>query len=201
MIERFHRQLKSALRGHNHTSHWMEILPLALLGIRTSLKGDLQASVAELLYGTTLRLPGDFFSKRPRPMESRIRHHSLDVYEMPCITSSHLQSAPTHSAMYTLTTTSSQALTCLSVLTRCASHSNTLTKVPIKSSIERRNTLHWTMMAARTRCRWTVSNRPISRLHRKTGIPVSVLSPLHQHHCLSLPVPLALADVSTSLND
>ena len=56
MIEQFHRQLKSALRGHNHTSHWMEILPLALLGIRTSLKGDLQEGRAELLYGTTLRL-------------------------------------------------------------------------------------------------------------------------------------------------
>jgi hypothetical protein len=41
----------------------MEILPLALLSIRTSLKEDLQASVAELLYGTMLRLPGEFFEK------------------------------------------------------------------------------------------------------------------------------------------
>ena len=63
IIERFHRQLKSSLRVQNHASHWTETLPLALLSIRTSLKGDLQASVAELLYGTTLRLPGEFFEK------------------------------------------------------------------------------------------------------------------------------------------
>ena len=57
------RQLKSSLRVQNHASHWTETLPLALLSIRTSLKGGLQASVAELLYGTTLRLPGEFFEK------------------------------------------------------------------------------------------------------------------------------------------
>ena len=61
IIERFHRQLKSSLRVQNNASHWMETLPLALLSIRTSLKGDLQASVAELLYDTTLCLPGEFF--------------------------------------------------------------------------------------------------------------------------------------------
>ena len=63
IIQRFHRQLKSSLRVQNHASHWTEILPLALLSIRTSLKGDLQASVAELLNGTTLRLPGEVFEK------------------------------------------------------------------------------------------------------------------------------------------
>ena len=63
IIERFHRQLKSSLRVQNHASHWTGTVPLALLSIRTSLKGDLQASVAELLYDTTLRLPGEFFEK------------------------------------------------------------------------------------------------------------------------------------------
>ncbi|PIK49797.1 pol polyprotein [Apostichopus japonicus] len=37
LVERFHRQLKSALSAADST-HWTEVLPLALLGIRTSLK-------------------------------------------------------------------------------------------------------------------------------------------------------------------
>nr|VZI11338.1 unnamed protein product [Spirometra erinaceieuropaei] len=32
-----------------------------MLGIRTALKPDLECSAAELVYGTTLRIPGDFF--------------------------------------------------------------------------------------------------------------------------------------------
>ena len=61
IIERFHRQLKAALKAHMSSSHWTEILPLVLLGIRTSLKTDLQCSTAELVYGTALRVPGQFF--------------------------------------------------------------------------------------------------------------------------------------------
>lgn len=58
IIERFHHQLKGELRAHTSSSHWTEVLPLVLLGIQTSLKRDLQCSVAELVYGTTLRVPG-----------------------------------------------------------------------------------------------------------------------------------------------
>ena len=57
---RDHRQLKSA---HGASTHWVEALPLVLLSIRTAVKSDLQCSVAELVYGTTLRLPGEFFEK------------------------------------------------------------------------------------------------------------------------------------------
>jgi transposase InsO family protein len=63
IIERFHRQLKSALKAHGASTHWVEALPLVLLSIRTAVKSDLQCSVAELVYGTTLRLPGEFFEK------------------------------------------------------------------------------------------------------------------------------------------
>ncbi|BHF82359.1 hypothetical protein SprV_0802549600 [Sparganum proliferum] len=60
-VERFHRQLKASLRAHDNPSHWSENLPLVMLGIRTALKPDLECSTAELVYGTTLRIPGDFF--------------------------------------------------------------------------------------------------------------------------------------------
>ncbi len=43
----------------------MDTLPLILLGIRTVLKEDISATTAEMVYGTTLRLPGEFFSPSP----------------------------------------------------------------------------------------------------------------------------------------
>lgn len=61
MVERFHRQLKAAISAVDEI-HWTEALPMVLLGIRATLKTDLQASSAELLYGQPLRLPGDYFS-------------------------------------------------------------------------------------------------------------------------------------------
>ena len=65
MIERFHRQLKAALNAHPHPEHWVTSLPMVLLGIRSALKDDLHCTAAELVYGTSLRLPGDFFSPSP----------------------------------------------------------------------------------------------------------------------------------------
>ncbi|KAK4468958.1 hypothetical protein MN116_000094 [Schistosoma mekongi] len=62
MVERFHRQLKAALICHSNPSQWTEFLPLVMLGIRTAVKTDSQCSAAELVFGTTLRLPGEFIS-------------------------------------------------------------------------------------------------------------------------------------------
>ena len=62
LVERFHRQLKSSLKAQADPTHWSDRLPLVLLGIRTAVKTDLGHSVAERVYGTTLCLPGDFFS-------------------------------------------------------------------------------------------------------------------------------------------
>lgn len=62
VLERMHRQLKAAMTCHEGQS-WIEALPLVLLGMRSAHKDDLKASSAELLYGETLRLPGEFFDK------------------------------------------------------------------------------------------------------------------------------------------
>eukprot|EP00731_Ephydatia_muelleri_P016142 Em0009g566a len=62
MVERFHRQLKAALKAQPQPDSWMDALPLVLLGIRTAVKEDLASTAAEMLYGTTLRLPGEFFT-------------------------------------------------------------------------------------------------------------------------------------------
>jgi transposase InsO family protein len=61
LVERFHRTLKSAIMCHDN-QQWTEVLPFVLLLIRTSFKEDLQASVAELVYGELLRVPGEFLT-------------------------------------------------------------------------------------------------------------------------------------------
>lgn len=65
MIERFHRQLKAALMCHRES--WHRALPLVLLGIRSALKEDLKCSVAELVYGEPLRLPGELLVPSTSP--------------------------------------------------------------------------------------------------------------------------------------
>jgi hypothetical protein len=39
---------------------WTTALPLVLLGIRTAFKTDLQASIAELVYGEPLSIPANY---------------------------------------------------------------------------------------------------------------------------------------------
>ncbi|KYN23150.1 Pol polyprotein [Trachymyrmex cornetzi] len=62
MIERFHRQLKTAIKSHQ-TEKWAEILPVVLMGIRAAWKEDLQATPAEMVYGKSIRLPGQFLDE------------------------------------------------------------------------------------------------------------------------------------------
>ena len=60
MVERFHRQLKAAIMAHKTPNLWTATLPAVLLGIRSSVKKTLGRLAAEMTYGMTLRLPGDF---------------------------------------------------------------------------------------------------------------------------------------------
>ncbi|BHF80129.1 hypothetical protein SprV_0702325300 [Sparganum proliferum] len=66
MVERFHRQLKASLRAADDPENWTDHLPLVVLGIRSSLKSDLDCSAAELVFGATVRLPGQMISPTPR---------------------------------------------------------------------------------------------------------------------------------------
>ena len=61
LIERFHHQLKAALKSQPDPTQWTEALPMVLLGIHTAVKEDSHCTAAEMVYGTTLRLPGEFF--------------------------------------------------------------------------------------------------------------------------------------------
>ena len=63
LIERFHRQLKASLKAYPDPTSWMDSLPLVLLGIRSAFKEDIGCTAAKLVYGTTLRLPGELFDQ------------------------------------------------------------------------------------------------------------------------------------------
>lgn len=60
LVERFHRTLKAAVMCVDPV-HWSEKLPLILLGLRTAIRDDSNCSVAEMVYGQPLRIPGEFF--------------------------------------------------------------------------------------------------------------------------------------------
>ena len=61
MVERLHRQLKAAIKSHD-TSNWVDVLPIVLLGIRTAIKEDLNTTAADIVYGTSIWLPAEFFT-------------------------------------------------------------------------------------------------------------------------------------------
>ena len=67
LVERFHRRLKEALiaLGRDESSKWFWKLPCALLSIRTTLKPDVGASPADLVYGEGLAVPGTLLSNAP----------------------------------------------------------------------------------------------------------------------------------------
>ena len=63
MVERMHRTMKAALKAKLESDpNWYDALPMVLLGMRAAVKGDLNCSAAEMVYGEQLRLPGEFFS-------------------------------------------------------------------------------------------------------------------------------------------
>lgn len=78
LVQRFHRQLKGALKCLTDSIHWTKALPMILLGIRTTLKQDLKCTTAEMVYGTTLRLPGEFFthSNSNTDLNPLLTHHN-----------------------------------------------------------------------------------------------------------------------------
>ncbi|GFU82119.1 integrase catalytic domain-containing protein [Trichonephila clavipes] len=87
MIEELHRPLKSAIKCHA-TERWTEVLPIILLGLRASLKEDILCTPAELVFGTTIRLPGEIFvSSKPDDdvvnFVSKLKSHMQSLHPKP----------------------------------------------------------------------------------------------------------------------
>ena len=61
LLENWHRTFKASLKAYL-TDRWTEVLPTVLLGLRTIFREDLKCTAADLVYGQTIRLPGEFFT-------------------------------------------------------------------------------------------------------------------------------------------
>lgn len=116
LIERLHRQLKAGLSTMTQT-HWVDTLPLLLLGIRSSLKEDLCCTATKLVYSTTLRLPGEFFDTTethsvpdPQHYVTRLRH-SMQLL-LPVPTANHSCSKPHCFHFHFILQTAAATLTC-----------------------------------------------------------------------------------------
>ena len=86
-VERWHRSVKAAIKCHE-TSDWVRVLPVVMLGLRNSLKEDIGTSAAELVYGTTLRLAGEYFideepSQDPQIFLEHLRQIMREVRPQP----------------------------------------------------------------------------------------------------------------------
>ncbi|GFS74398.1 hypothetical protein TNCV_970021 [Trichonephila clavipes] len=95
MIEELHRPLKSAIKCHA-TERWTEVLPIILLGLRASLKEDILWTPTELVFGTTIRLPGEMFdSSKPDDdvvnFVSKLKSHMQSLHPKPPNTMANVQ--------------------------------------------------------------------------------------------------------------
>lgn len=83
MLERWHRSFKASLMSHllDTAAGWTKYLPTVLLGLRATLRKGTNASAAEMLYGQTIRLPGEFFTASPTvtddTLDSLRQHHRI----------------------------------------------------------------------------------------------------------------------------
>jgi cleavage and polyadenylation specificity factor subunit 1 len=87
LVVRFHRTLKAAIMCHAD-QRWTDAVPIVLLGIRKAFKEDLQASVADLVYGEPLRVPGELLTPATRTVEpshviNRLRRHMQRLSPVP----------------------------------------------------------------------------------------------------------------------
>ena len=78
LVERLHRRLKEALiaLGHETPHEWYWRLPCALLAIRTTIKPDVGASPADLVFGEGLAIPGESLPSNPASDETLERQRA-----------------------------------------------------------------------------------------------------------------------------
>lgn len=91
LIERWHRSLKASIMCHERYD-WPNRLPIILLGLRSAFKPNIETTAAQLVYGTTLRLPGEFFndSEVPRPQSDFVQQLTDTMQEIrPIQTANH----------------------------------------------------------------------------------------------------------------
>ena len=69
LVERFHRQLKNALKARTCGMDWADHLPWVMLRIRAAPKEGSSISAAKMVYGSPLTLPGQVLTEGETPAD------------------------------------------------------------------------------------------------------------------------------------
>ncbi|GFW52335.1 retrovirus-related Pol polyprotein from transposon opus [Trichonephila clavipes] len=82
-VERLHRTLKGAIKAHNNI-RWTESLPTVLLGLRAAIRPDISYTIAQMVYGTYIKLPGEFFdpptiNMDPQNFVAKLQQHMAEL--------------------------------------------------------------------------------------------------------------------------
>ncbi|GFT04479.1 retrovirus-related Pol polyprotein from transposon opus, partial [Nephila pilipes] len=82
-VECLHRTLKGAIKAHNNIK-WTESLPTVLLGLPAALRPDVNHTIAQMVYDTSIKLPGEFFDQPtinmdPQNFVTKLQQHMEDI--------------------------------------------------------------------------------------------------------------------------
>ncbi|GFU94614.1 transposon Ty3-I Gag-Pol polyprotein [Trichonephila clavipes] len=77
-VESLHRTLKGAIKAHNNI-RWTESLPTVLLGLRAAIRPDISYTIAQMVYGTSIKLPGREKSPEWRELEESPKGRRTDI--------------------------------------------------------------------------------------------------------------------------
>ncbi|GFW69535.1 retrovirus-related Pol polyprotein from transposon opus [Trichonephila clavipes] len=77
------RTLKGAIKAHNNI-RWTESLPTVLLGLRAAIRPDISYTIAQMVYGTSIKLPGEFFdtptiNMDPQNFVAKLQQHMAEL--------------------------------------------------------------------------------------------------------------------------
>ena len=62
LVEIMHRTTKAALKAKLESDpNWIDVLPVVMLGMRAAMEQDMNCSDADMVFGETLRPPGELF--------------------------------------------------------------------------------------------------------------------------------------------
>ncbi|GFX56273.1 hypothetical protein TNCV_2242071 [Trichonephila clavipes] len=82
-VERLHRTMKGAIKAHNN-SRWTESLLNVLLGLRAAIRPDISYTIAQMVYGTSITLSGEFFdpptiNMDPHNFVAKLQQHMAEL--------------------------------------------------------------------------------------------------------------------------
>lgn len=88
LVERMHRTLKAAIRCQEE-SNWVQALPIILLAMRSQPREDMGASASQMVYGSPLRIPGEFMQEVGETSHHKFVEELSKVMSAlrPCLTS------------------------------------------------------------------------------------------------------------------